>query len=321
MTRSRKLAEIAAAYQSGNPLSFRNKIINGSAIIGQRGTVNVTTTAPAYGTDRMLSGVVAGTGINANLFKSSFGGSSSGLAHYISGSFTNGTPYWCQRIEAQNCQDLNSQWVTVSGLLYQDTGSTLSFTPRLSKAPSVDVFTGATAIATNANVSVPSGVVTPFATRFQLGSTDASNGVMFEMFLAGVATVTSKNFCLTDLQLEKGVIQTMFENRFVGAELALCKRYYQTFGITGAASSASQIHGTCTFPVEMRTTPSSIGVASATNAAVSINRAAFNIASFGFIWNSGPLGVGAGVNSADTGMTVGMTAWITPAGLYATAEL
>ena len=237
MTRSRKLADIAAAYAAGNPLSFRNRIINGSAIIGQRGVVNVTTTTPAYGTDRMLAGVVAGTGINVNLFKSSFGGSSSGLAHYITGSFTNGTPYWAQRIEAQNCQDLNSQWVTVSGLLYHDAGSTLNFTPRLSKAPSVDSFAGATAIATNANVSVPSGVVTPFTTRFQLGSTDASNGLMFEMFLAGTATVTGKNFCITDLQLEKGVIQTLFENRFVGFELALSQRYYQQWDYSAALGS------------------------------------------------------------------------------------
>lgn len=258
MTRSRKLAEIAAAYAAGNPLSFRNKIINGSGIIGQRGTVNVTTTTPAYGTDRMLSGVVAGTGINVNLFKSSFGGSSSGLAHYISGSFTNGTPYWCQRIEAQNCQDLNSQWITVSGLLYHDAGSTINFQPRITKANAVDNFAGGvTAISTGANIAVPTGVVTPFAVRFLLGSTDATNGLMFEMYTAATLTAASKNFCLTDLQLEKGVIQTSFENRFVGAELALCERYFQKCDVwNGSANSTTAWLGIVSARTSMRTSPS-----------------------------------------------------------------
>ena len=258
MTRSRKLADIAAAYAAGNPLSFRNKIINGSGIIGQRGTVNVTTTTPAYGTDRMLSGVVAGTGINVNLFKSSFGGSSSGLAHYISGSFTNGTPYWCQRIEAQNCQDLNSQWITVSGLLYHDSGSTINFQPRITKANAVDNFAGGvTAISTGANIAVPTNTVTPFAVRFQLGSSDATNGLMFEIYTAATLTAASKNFCLTDLQLEKGVIQTPFENRFLGVEDFLSRRYYQQSGFGyGAPVNTSLVSLNFSFPVIFRAAPS-----------------------------------------------------------------
>jgi hypothetical protein len=270
MTRSRKLAEIAAAYTAGNPLSFRNKIINGNAIAAQRGVVNVTSIVPAYGTDRMLSGVVAGTGINVNLSKGGFGGSSSGYGHYIAGSFTNGTPYWCQRIEAQNCQDLNNSWVTVSGILYQDSGSTLNFQPRLSKANASDNFSGGvTVLSTGSNVAVPTGVATPFAMRVQLGSADATNGLMFEIYLAGTATVTSKNFILTDLQLEKGVIQTMFENRFVGAELALCQRYLPAFNgafpFAGSAFSASTTlaYSSIAFPVQTRVPATGVSVSSA----------------------------------------------------------
>ena len=173
MSNAREVAKFASGFATGGFAGFRNRIINGNAIIGQRGTINVTTTTPAYGTDRMLCGVVSGTGINVNLFKSSFGGSSSGLAHYISGSMTGGTPYWCQRIEQMNVVDLFSKNITVSGLIYQDTGSTQSFVPRIAKANAVDNFAGGvTALQTGTAFSVPSGVVTPFKAVFTLGATD-----------------------------------------------------------------------------------------------------------------------------------------------------
>jgi hypothetical protein len=237
MTKARDLANIGSMASGG--ISFRNRLINGNAIIGQRGVVNVTTTTPAYGTDRFLAGVVSGTGINVNLFKSAFGGSSSGLAHYITGSMTNGVPYWCQRMEAQNGIDLSGKNVTVSGLLYQDTGSTQQFVPRLSKANAVDNFGGGiTAIQTGSAISVPSGVVVPFSAVFTLGSTDAANGLMVEVYSANPITCTSKNFCITDLQLEKGaIIAPTFENRFVGLELALCQRYYQRLHVSARGYS------------------------------------------------------------------------------------
>lgn len=238
MTKARDLASLGSMASGG--ISFRNRLINGNAIIGQRGVVNVTTTTPAYGTDRMLTGVVAGTGINVNLFKSAFGGSSSGLAHYITGTMTNGVPYWCQRMEAQNGIDLSGKNVTVSGLLYQDTGSTQQFVVRLAKANAVDNFAGGiTALQTSSIISVPTGTVVPFASIFTLGSTDAANGLMVEVFSANPITCTSKNFCVTDLQLEKGaIIAPTFEVRHVGFELALCQRYYEAstaYYFTGAA--------------------------------------------------------------------------------------
>ena len=257
MTKARDLASLGSMASGG--ISFRNRLINGSAIIGQRGVVNVTTTTPAYGTDRMLTGVVSGTGINVNLFKSAFGGSSSGLAHYITGTMTNGVPYWCQRMEAQNGIDLSGKNVTVSGLLYQDTGSTQQFVVRLAKANAVDNFAGGiTALQTGSTISVPTGTVVPFSQVFTLGSTDAANGLMVEVYSANPITCTSKNFCVTDLQLEKGaIIAPTFENRPLSIELALAQRFYYKINgyMLGYTTSVSFAPGVVIFPVTMRTTP------------------------------------------------------------------
>ena len=64
MSFARQISKLASMLTSGGLITpeamsgggpgFRNRIINGSAIIGQRGPINVTTTTPAYGTDRML---------------------------------------------------------------------------------------------------------------------------------------------------------------------------------------------------------------------------------------------------------------------------
>jgi hypothetical protein len=73
---------------------------------------------------------------------------------------------------------------------------------------------------------VPSGVVTPFSATFTLGATDATNGLMVEVFTSNTVTCTNKNFALSDWQLELGSVKTPYEMRPIGVELALCQRYY-----------------------------------------------------------------------------------------------
>jgi beta-glucanase (GH16 family) len=200
------------------------------------------------------------------MFKSTFGGSSSYSAHYIYGSMTNGTPYWAQRIEAANVTDLNNKTVTVSGLLYQDTGSTQSFSARLARSGTLDNWSGTvTSIAASANISVPSGVVTPFSATFTLGATDATNGLMAEVFTSSTVTCTNKNFALSDWQLELGSVKTPFEMRPIGVELALCQRYYQNYpsgSVPQVYVNGSSVVGSLTlqYKVSMRATPTSTSV-------------------------------------------------------------
>jgi hypothetical protein len=70
---------------------------------------------------------------------------------------------------------------------------------------------------------------------------------------------------VTGVQLEKGSTATSFDYRPIGTELALCQRYYQIAG--GGQTPQFYVNGTgvgsvsMPWKVSMRTTPSSVGVA------------------------------------------------------------
>tara|TARA_R110000868_G_scaffold95825_2_gene263416 strand:- start:2220 stop:3983 length:1764 start_codon:yes stop_codon:yes gene_type:complete len=76
-------------------------------------------------------------------------------------------------------------------------------------------------------------------------------------------------FAITGVQLEQGSVATPFEQRPIGTELALCQRYYwrnsssnagsvyALFGV-GQGDTTTNVEGTITFPVTMRTAPTSI---------------------------------------------------------------
>ena len=318
MTKARDLANLGAIASGG--LFFRNRIINGNAQIAQRGVVSLASVAAVYATDRFLMGIVSGTGISANAFKGAYAGSSSGYGHYFSGSMTGGTPYWCQRIEQANIADLAGKSITISGLLYQDTGSSQTFSLRLTKAASADNWsTAGTVIGTNTSIIVPSAVSTPFSVTFTLGASDAGTGLMVEVYTTSTVTCTSKYFALTDLQLEKGAVATPFEFRPIGTELAFCQRYYDanTGEIFGApANGTTNIQwGGARFTVEMRAAPTVVlygnGVAnsvrSAGGATVTLNSPSIGASSKGL-----------GYTNVSSGLTGGT--WY-QAGYTASAEL
>lgn len=231
------------ASANGQLAGMRNKIINGNFAIQQRATPTLTN-AVQYGPDRWLGSISGGTGISGSFTRSGFSGSSSGFGAYCAGaSFTNGQPYFEQRIEAANTVSLNGKTVTVSGLLYQDTGSSQNFTIRLSKANSSDNFGAVTLIADSTAVAVPHATVTSFSRTFTLGASDGANGIALVIFLSSAATVTSKNFAIADIQLEVGGVATPFEHRPIGVELALCQRYYEKSYAQGTNPGAATANG------------------------------------------------------------------------------
>ena len=81
-----------------------------------------------------------------------------------------------------------------------------------------------------------------------------------------IADSTANYFQVTGLQLELGSVATDFEHRSYGEELALCHRYYYKvltgvdggYGNKGGNGSAYSFNSTGTFPVKMRTTPTTV---------------------------------------------------------------
>lgn len=69
----------------------------------------------------------------------------------------------------------------------------------------------------------------------------------------GLAAVNNA-FSIADVQLEAGTVATPFEKRDLTSELIRCKRYYQQF--QGLVIENSQISVSTTYPVQMRAVPS-----------------------------------------------------------------
>ena len=250
------------ADTSGQPFSFRNKIINGDCRVTQRGSVSILNSTSQYGAvDRHFANLSATT-VTAGTFGSTGMTSSSNLGCAILGASATGVTSGGigQRIESLNSTCLNGKTVTFSCLVWHDFGSATNISLRLFRANTKDTFpadfTGITQIGSSATSSVAHSTLTKLTATWTLGQTDASNGLcVFIAFNTGA--LTNKNFVVGDLQLEEGSIATPFEHRPYGTELALCQRYYYKIAGSnyGAMYANTGFMYTVFFPVTMRSLP------------------------------------------------------------------
>ena len=248
---------------------FKNRIINGDCRVAQRPALSITgnSTPSIYGGCDRITGLTYGfSTATGTLQQSGSGFGVAGLSQAIVGLTTTGSGgvTFGQRIESSNIKDCNGSTVTVQAKVYQNTGSNQSLYLRLNKANSVDNFSAVTILSTSSVFTIPSGSLTTVSATFTLGVTDASNGILVEAFYAGLGSFTSKDFHITDFQLEKGSTATSFDYRPYGTELALCQRYcYQITGSAasqaplGSAFAISATSAECfvAFPVTMRASP------------------------------------------------------------------
>jgi hypothetical protein len=103
-----------------------------------------------------------------------------------------------------------------------------------------------------------------------LGGSDATNGLMVDVYLATAVTVTSKGFGIADMQLEAGSTPNPFERRDYGRELMMCQRYLPAFlggsnAFFGSALNSTQQYVSVNFPVQVRAAPSGLFVSSASH--------------------------------------------------------
>jgi len=250
---------------------FKNRIINGSCLVAQRGNVVAANNTIVYGgADRIFVAPISFTTVTGSIVQSPLSGTNSGYGQWLTSVTTTGSGIivFGQRIEALNCLDLNSKAVTFTGYLYQDTGASITSTVSISKATVKDIFNAVTQIGGTTVLTLPNAVLTPFSLTVTLGPSDANNGLAVQVSHA-VGAITSRSFAIGDMQLEKGSTATSFDYRPYGTELALCKRYGRPFPFirsVGYLTTSGAAYVTAYFDVEMRAAPTATVAASITGA-------------------------------------------------------
>jgi len=202
-----------------SPFSFRNRFINGDQVIDQRnggsaGTASANTLT--YATDRWY---IYSVGATCG-YQRVAGPNSSDYSIQITPASSNTNSIVAQRIENLNCLDLGNQTVTISGKVYIDNSTGVTFNTNVYVASSANSSYGSLVSFSSA---LTSGQYVNFSGTVTLGA-NAINGIEVDFSFLSAAGKTIK---LTNLQLEIGTVATPFEHRPIGVELSLCQRYCQ----------------------------------------------------------------------------------------------
>jgi hypothetical protein len=280
----------AGTLSAGNPLMFRNRIINGDMRIAQRGT---SSSAANYSSiDRWNMNINGG---NITLATSSsvppgqgFSNSSSLTINTTIAGGTSGAWYMNQKIEGYNVSDFGigtatGQPFTASFWLQSSLAGTLSIFFQNSaedRSYVTSITVGAVNSWTKYTITVPpvasgtwynnnlTGITMGFGFYSIYNTGTPSTWVNSGAYWLTTATnymVSGTTINITGVQLEKGSVATPFEVRSFATELALCQRYYyqwvstSTFGVLGYATALNTTAALLQvpFPVQMRSnTPS-----------------------------------------------------------------
>jgi hypothetical protein len=270
--------EASAAYiPLSSPVNgFKNKIINGDMSVWQRGTSFsiAQSTALTYTADRWNTATNANQAVTVSRQPTNDTTNLPFIQYclrYQRNSGQTGTAgiYLFNNFESINSIHLAGKTVTFSfyaraGANYSPTSSILDV--KLQSGTGTDlgpfVYTGATSVISS------NATLTTTWQRFSYSGTIPTTATQIEVYFVFNPTGTASTndyFEITGLQLEAGHIATTFENRPIGAELALCQRYYQeleipieSLGAQYTSAGPTFISNPLTFQTTMRTTPSSI---------------------------------------------------------------
>jgi len=268
-------------------MAGRNRLINGGMGIDQRNAgAAVTATGQTYFLDRFQTANSTATG-TITIQQSSLGNSRSfknTATAAVTDLTANKLVYGVlQRVESQNCFDLNSRTITVSfkvetnwsgnlPVSIQNSALTRSYVVDVAVVSGVNsvsatILLEAATVATN---GVDRGLSVVIGTNNEADLRTASTGVWNADAYLLVSTSstqwakTTGNFInVTEVQLEEGSVATPFEHRMYGQELALCQRYFRKMLATviyarfasGFCENTTRASTYIPFPTVMRSAP------------------------------------------------------------------
>ena len=252
------LDQVQVANLNGNQLAgMRNRIINGDIDTDQRnaGAAQTFTAAAAlaYSVDRWY-----GYCTGANVTGQRVQGATVGQFRYrFTGAASVTAIGFGQRIEQLNSADLASTTATLSVDLANSLLTSVTWTAFY--ATTADTF-GSLASPTRTQIATGTFTVTSTVTRYSTNiSVPAAATTGIEIVFT-VGAQTSGTWTVGNVQLEPGPVATPFERRPIGAELALCQRYfYKTdkgFSLQGYGTiTGSNNYTHMTHPTTMRAAP------------------------------------------------------------------
>lgn len=275
-----------------SPLSFRNKLINGGFDIWQR---NSSQTAHGYGSDdRWANGHVGSAKTHSRqafaVGQTDVPGNPRYYSRTVVTSVAGAGNYVIKFQKIEGASTLSGKTVTLSFYAKADAAKNIAveFQQEFGTGGSPSAVVqgiGAQKVAlTTSWQRYTVTVAIPSTSGKTLGTNgDDSLGVFFwfdagSNFNARTASLgqQSGTFDIANVQVEEGSVATPFEQRPLGLELQLCRRYYQLHpGLlaAGYGSAASTIYGHYPLPVEMRAAPSGsvagAGYANASGLAIS----------------------------------------------------
>ena len=250
------------------PLSFRNKVINGDMRIAQRGTATITGSGTAqYPVDRWAVYNGTGTVTFVQSTDAPAGFNASILATVtVTGSYsTAGYTQVTHKIEGFNCQDLAygtasakpiilSFWVKSSVVGTQNVSFKNGGNNRVYVATyTVDVANTwekkiiSVVGDTTGTWLVDSGMGLEVTFNLGMGTQYDATAGSWQALAARYSTSDAIDFAansgatwrVTGVQFEANTMATPFEQRPIGTELGLCQRYYQRRSGTGSTAYTS----------------------------------------------------------------------------------
>lgn len=262
----------ATSGPNTSSLSHRNKIINGSFNVWQRGTSFAVSPYEAiYTADRWaFYRDELATGATASQQTGTYGQYALRLQRDAANSSIQRLR-WGQILETRDVVPLAGKTITLSvkiksGANYSG-GNVYLYCEFGTGTDQGNLYlTGA--LWTGYNTSTPASSITPTTSYQTLTHTAVvpagTKELAVKMYYTPSGTAGADDWVqIEEFQLEVGNKATPFEHRPYGIELALCQRYFQVFGGnhtheifgTGSAVSSSAAYVTFALPVEMRTSP------------------------------------------------------------------
>ena len=185
------------------------------------------TASSQYGVaDRMLIGVTGATTVSGTVGIFANSGFSYGVGYgAIAASWTSGSFTCKHRIESINVLQSLNKTITISGNIYQNTGTARTFLINLGYASVNNNFTTVTNISTSPGIIVSSGTVTPFSFTSTLNSVGILNGLEINVYDNSTNTVTNVTYAISDLQFVIGTALSSYPFVDYSTELIKCRRY------------------------------------------------------------------------------------------------